>query len=91
MRRISTCTTYTTQAPIQPQEIVEISPDGIAEGPKYVAIHMEGFRCEVCDCMIYNPDVSSMVCVMPFTYDRFKLCSKYKICMKSIDKAMEDL
>lgn len=91
MRRISTCTTYTTQAPIQPQEIVEISPDDSTEGFKCIAVQMEGFRCDACDCMRYNSDRSMIVCVMPFEYNRLKLCSEYHVCMKSLDKVMEDL
>ena len=91
MRRISTLTTYTTQEPIHPQEIVEISPDSNTEGFKCIAIQREGFRCDVCDCMIYNPETSRVGCVMPYTHNRFRLCSKYHVYLKSIDNVMENL
>lgn len=91
MRRISTCTKYTTQAPIQSQEIVEISPDDSTEGFKCIAIQMKGFRCDMCDCMTYDSDRSIIMCEIPFTYKRERLCSKYQVCLKSLDKALEDL
>lgn len=72
---------------IKPQEIVELSPDGISEGELYIGIQDEGYHCDKCDL---NPGPLTK-CPMVRSVMGFRLCAQYNVYLKSLDKALEGL
>lgn len=87
MRRIDMSMDKAPRAFIQPQEIVELSPDGTSEGEVYIGIQGTGDRCADCD---FNPGPLTQ-CPMVRSVRGFKLCGWHNVYLKSIDKAMENL
>ena len=87
MRRIDMSKDKAAREFIKPQEIVELSPDEASEGKMYIGIHDNDDPCGKCD--LNSEEVAE--CPMVRSVCGFKLCVNYRVYLKSLDKAMEDL